>query len=90
METKHEEYFNIPVYQAFTKPLMFGGLPLSIFMVLIASMIMALFVFHSIFFTILFFIFYIALYVIVKLNPRFDPLLLEIVARINLKKFIHY
>lgn len=85
-----DTFFNLPVYQAFTKELLIGGLPVNMALLLFGGILLSVLLFHNIILSLIFLIIYFILFLIIKFSPKFDTKMLDILMRINLKKYINY
>lgn len=82
------EYWKIPVYQAFTKDLMVGGIPMSMAAILIALIALAVLILHNFYLVLIFLLLYVIAFLMVKFSKKFDPKVIDILVRMILKKYI--
>jgi len=80
----------LPVYQIFTKELTLAGLPRSLGIAVIACIGFSALSIRSMILTIFFLILYFVLLILVKLSPKFDPKIVEVLFRFSFKKYINY
>ncbi|MBS9776114.1 MAG: VirB3 family type IV secretion system protein [Fusobacterium sp.] len=85
-----DELFYLPIYNAFTKPILFAGLPFEMAILIIGGMLMGIFVFNSLLLSLFFLAVYFVLFLVVKFSPKFDVNILKIVLKMSLKKYINY
>lgn len=85
---EHED-FKIPVYTAFTKDILYGGIPADISILLIGGMTFALGIFKNFIAFIFLVLIYFLIYLAIKLSPKFDTKILKIAGRLKFKKYIN-
>lgn len=84
------EYWKIPVYQAFTKDLMVGGIPMSMAVILIAAIAFSVLILHNFYLVLIFLLVYFISFFMVKFSRKFDAKVIDIIVRMSFKKYIDY
>ena len=82
--------YKIPVPKFLVKELTFWVLPHNLAVLMGGVMVLSAVVLKSIPIFIIFFIIYISLVILIKVNPKFDPKIVEIISKMTLKKYINY
>ncbi|MCF0163102.1 MAG: VirB3 family type IV secretion system protein [Fusobacterium necrophorum] len=84
------EAWRIPVYQAFTKDLMMGGIPLNMAILILAFIFFSVFILHNLYIALIFLFLYFLLFLTVKFSKKFDTKIIDIIVRMSIKKYIDY
>ena len=82
--------YKIPGPKFLVKQLTFWGLPYNLAVLMGGVMVLSAIVLKSIPIFIIFFIIYISLVILIKVNPKFDPKIVEIISKMTFKKYINY
>lgn len=85
-----EDLFKLPVNQSMIKEITIFGLPFNFAIFVGGILVMGLAVFRSAMIVVLSLIIYIVLVILIKLYPKFDPKILEIMGRMSFKKYINH
>lgn len=90
MANNENDLYYLPVYIVLTKDLLVAGIPANMAVIIIVFASAGLFLIHSIALTILSALVYVSIFLVIKYSPKFDTKILDIILKMNLKKYIDY